>query len=346
MTEPLLSPLTVEQGIDLQPFNSLALPARAEYFCSVDSLGQVRQALDFANEHNIAITLLGGGSNLVIASDIHGLVIHIALAGYSAQLVNPQTVDVTFAAGEDWHQMVIMCLNSGWYGMENLALIPGSMGAAPIQNIGAYGTELCDLLQSLDAIEIATGELLTLSCNDCNFGYRTSIFKQAAKDQYIITAVTLRLSTVPLVNVKYPVLRDALSGHKLTPEKVFAAVCDIRRNKLPNPKEIPNVGSFFKNPDVSEQVASQLLTVYPAMPNFPQAKSRIKIPAAWLIESCGFKGCRQGDVGIHSRQALVIVNYGGNGQDILSLASQIQAQVYKKFGITLDIEPRIYGVSI
>lgn len=337
--------LNIQESIDLKPYNSLAISAIAEFFCCVEDIDQLKTALSFATNNKLKVTPIGGGSNLVLASDISGLVVHINLKGVSSESVNQiqNQIDVHFAAGENWHDMVALCLNNGWYGLENLALIPGCMGAAPIQNIGAYGVELCDCLQSVEAIELNTGELKNFTAEDCQFGYRTSIFKQSAKDQYIITRVCLRLSTVPKINIEYPSLKASIENPKPIPKDVFQAVCKIRSSKLPDPCEIPNVGSFFKNPIIGQEMADNLVCEHPDLPVYPYSESTCKVPAAWLIERCGFKGLRKGDVGVHDKQALVLVNYGGNGSAVLALAEEIRSKVMQKFAIKLEIEPRVYG---
>jgi UDP-N-acetylmuramate dehydrogenase len=236
------------------------------------------------------------------------------------------------------------CLQQGWYGLENLSLIPGNMGAAPIQNIGAYGVELCDLFVSLEAIEVSSGELVVMDKQACQFGYRDSIFKQAGKGRYLITQVTLALSSEPQVNIQYPVLAEALRGKDPSPEQVSAAVCRIRREKLPDPQNIPNAGSFFKNPVIEAELLHRLLGSNTSMPHFQQPDNRAKVPAAWLIDQCGFRGLRSGNVGVHQHQALVLVNFGGTGAEILHLAQQIQDAVQERFSIALEIEPQIYGL--
>ena len=335
--------LNLQADYCLQKLNSLALPARAEYFCSVDSLDQLYQALDYANLHQLTVTPLGEGSNIVLAGDIKGLVIDLNLKGIENKNKGSDKVQVNMAAGENWHHMVEFCLRKGWYGLENLALIPGTVGAAPIQNIGAYGVELRDFFVSLEAVEVKTGKLVQFSAQDCQFDYRASIFKQAALDQYIIVSLSLELSTIPAAHTEYPALKAEFEGTEASPEAVFEAVCRIRREKLPDPAQIPNVGSFFKNPLVAKPRVEKLLETYPALPNYPQAQGLCKIPAAWLIEQCGYKGLRHGNVGVHDKQALVLVNFQGNGRELLALAKAIEADVKAKFGIQLDIEPRVYG---
>ena len=379
--------LEIIPQFSLQGLNTLALPGHAEFFCSVTDQVQVQQALDYARQNSLPVTALGGGSNMVLAGDIAGLVIHLESTGICCEELDDDLVHVTFAAGENWHQAVIYCLDQGWYGLENLSLIPGNMGAAPIQNIGAYGVELCDLFVSLEAVEISTGRLVVINKADCEFGYRDSIFKQAYENLYLITQVTLALSRVPKVNIHYPALAAALADQRLdqmakevlpTPEMVSAAVCSVRRSKLPDPAQIPNAGSFFKNPVVRLELLQKLLESNPGMPHFIQSLSNqtnsnqtnsnqphsnqphsnqtppnrehssqslasAKIPAAWLIDQCGFRGLRSGNVAVHEHQALVLVNFGGTGTELLGLAAEIQAKVQARFSIALEIEPRVYG---
>lgn len=339
-----MSLLEIKENTSLQDLNSLALPACAEYFCSVTDINQIQQALVFAADKDLQITPMGGGSNMVIAGNIQGLVLHLDLKGVSSKPVANDQIEVTFAAGENWHEMVQYCLQKGWYGLENLSLIPGNMGAAPIQNIGAYGVELCDVFVSLQAIEISTGELIELDHKQCNFGYRDSVFKQAYKDRFLITHVCLRLSIKPTARLKYPALAEAVGDREPTPELVSETVCRIRQHKLPDPAQLPNAGSFFKNPLVTGAELDRLVSNGTQSPRYPQADGTYKIPAAWLIDQCGFRGQRRGDVGVHEHQALVLVNYGGTGTQLLNLATDIQNKVFTKFGIALEIEPRLYGV--
>jgi UDP-N-acetylmuramate dehydrogenase len=342
----LVTEFTIQRDICLKKHNTLALPARADYFCRVDSLDHLYQAIDYAKQHHLNLIPIGEGSNVVLADDVRGLVIDINLKGIDIQDSGVDQVQVTVAAGENWHHTVESCLWQSLYGLENLALIPGKVGAAPIQNIGAYGVELSDVFTSLSAIEIATGNLVQFNAQDCQFAYRSSIFKQGGLDQYIIVSLCLELSKIPIVHAEYPALKAALKGRDANPEAVFEAVCRIRREKLPDPAEIPNVGSFFKNPVIKVSARDQLVAKYPSMPSYSQSGGLSKIPAAWLIEQCGYKGRRQGNVGVHNKQALVLVNFQGDGTELLALARNIQTDVKARFGIDLVVEPRIYGDSI
>jgi UDP-N-acetylmuramate dehydrogenase len=350
---------TVKQHVSLQALNSLALPAYAEYFCVVSCEEDLIAALDYAKSHRLRVTPLGGGSNLVLADDLSGLVIQIAIKGITER-VEGDSVEVTFAAGENWHEAVLTTLERGWYGMENLSLIPGSIGAAPIQNIGAYGVELADLFVSLRGVEIATGNIRHFDKAACHFAYRDSLFKNAAKDRYIILEITLELSRIPAVNISYPALKLAAqeaglisplgSREKLTPELVSELVCQVRSQKLPDPAVTPNAGSFFKNPVISNSRAEELGGLYPQMPVFAVSDQQSKIPAAWLIDQCGFKGIRRGSLGVHKNQALVLVNYledgGGTGEQLLALADELRQGVWNRFSIRLEIEPRVYGRDV
>jgi UDP-N-acetylmuramate dehydrogenase len=351
--------ITIETNKCLQDYNSLALPALAAYFCRVSDYGQMQNALAFAQSKSLAVIPLGAGSNMVLASDIEGLVIYIDLKGVDVQKPTDRSkryVDITFQAGENWHEMVSYSLAQGWYGLENLSLIPGNMGAAAIQNIGAYGAELSDILVSLNIVDIESGKLLSLSAEECQFSYRNSIFKQSLKDKCIITDITLRLSTHPVINLEYPALKHYFHDPLLAPtaQMVSEAVSKIRRSKLPNPKALPNVGSFFKNPVISTSLFTEIESKFEnsnvKVPGYPQSNGAIKVPAGWLVEQCQFKGVRRGSAGVHEHQALVLVNYSDpktqdqdSARDILELAADIQKVVLAEFSVDLEIEPRIYG---
>ena len=347
--------LQIETKKSLLTMNTMALPSTAEYFCSASTVDEVKKALSFAREHNLAVTPLGAGSNVVLAGNLSGLVVHLGLKGWESvvpQGVSTEYVDVTFAAGESWHDMVLMCLDRGWYGLENLSLIPGNMGAAAIQNIGAYGVELSSRLVSLQVVDIHSGTCSELDREACQFSYRDSIFKQSLKDKCIITHLTLRLSTEPNINIDYPALNAyfvALDKDP-TPQLVSNAVCKIRREKLPDPNELANVGSFFKNPVIARSALALVQAVdgNVEVPFYPQTDGSVKVPAAWLIDQCQFRGVRRGNVGVHDKQALVLVNYSNEGDNdgarkVLALAKEIQVAVKVRFGIVLEVEPRIYG---
>ena len=332
---------------DLRPYNSLALQATAHALVTVGTERELLAAISWADEHGLSVLPLGEGSNVVFAGHQETLVVRQNTRGIDILQDSKNTVCLRIAAGESWHGLVQWTLQQGFYGLENLALIPGTVGAAPIQNIGAYGVELGTCLQRVHARSLSGGSELSLSQADCEFGYRDSVFKHELRDQVMITAVELQLSRQPHLHIDYPALSDALARHReseLTPQAVFDAVVNIRRSKLPDPAVEPNAGSFFKNPLVSADQAQQLLEKFPGLPSYPQADGQAKLAAAWMIEHCGWKGYREEDIGVHPDHALVLVNYGDNsGERLLSLASEIAVTVADTFGLQLVIEPRVYG---
>jgi len=292
---------------------------------------------------------LGEGSNIVLAGDIAALVVRQATPGIRVGEEGDDSVLLRVGAGENWHNLVVWTLHHGFYGLENLALIPGTAGAAPIQNIGAYGVELQSVLQGVSAVSVDDGKPLDLTRQDCQLAYRDSIFKHSLRDQLFITSIDLRLSKNSDVNITYPALSAALDVTGITqptPQQVFDAVVSIRSSKLPDPSRQPNAGSFFKNPIVSKAVAKDLADRFTVMPQYEQADGRIKLPAAWMIDHCGWKGVRRGELGVHPEHALVLVNYGaGDGAQLLALANDITDSVKAMFGVELDIEPRVYGAA-
>ncbi|WP_043316366.1 UDP-N-acetylmuramate dehydrogenase [Microbulbifer sp. HZ11] len=336
----------IQSDIDLQPFNTMTIAAQARYFCSVTSLEQLRDALRFARDRQLPILPLGGGSNIVLTGDFPGLALHLGMLGVDLRDTE-DGVRVRAAAGENWHQLVMRTVESGYGGLENLALIPGNIGAAPIQNIGAYGVELKDHFEQLTAMEIATGELVTFTARECAFGYRDSLFKGEAKDRYLICEVVLKLHRGWQPRIDYPALQQHFEAHEtslesLTPQQVAEAVIDIRNSKLPNPLEIPNTGSFFKNPVVSEAQYTAIKKTYPNVVAYA-AGNGWKLAAGWLIDQAGWRGFRRDGVGVHDRQALVLVNPGHRaGQQVVDLARDIAEDIQVKFGVTLEPEPRFY----
>ncbi|MFA5493361.1 MAG: UDP-N-acetylmuramate dehydrogenase [Porticoccaceae bacterium] len=333
------------EKVSLRDCNTLALPAVAEYLCTVTTGDELDAARRFARSRRLPVTILGGGSNVVLAGDIGGLVVRNGLPGIQGVAQQGGEVVVRVGAGENWHRLVRHCLDQGWFGLENLALIPGSAGAAPIQNIGAYGVELAQRFVSLEALVLDSGEVVELDRDDCRFGYRDSIFKGELRGRAVITAVTLALSTAASPCLEYPELRDAVAHLAApTPRDVCEAVCALRRHKLPDPAERPNAGSFFKNPVIAAADAEALRCSYPDLPGYPQADGRVKLPAAWLIDRAGWKGRRRGPVGVHDRQALVLVHFGGGrGEQLLQLAADIAADIHDRFGVALEFEPAVLG---
>lgn len=334
--------MTWQADADLSTLTTFGVPARAQWLCSIDQEDQLPVALQQADRKDLPVTVLGGGSNVLLLADVPGLVLHMQLMGIRHQPDpdDSNAVLVTAGAGENWHQLVDYCLHRGWHGLENLALIPGSVGAAPVQNIGAYGVELADVLVSLRYFDTQSVQVRTLDRDDCQFGYRDSIFKQSLKQQAIILSVTLRLSREPCTVVTYPaLLQHPDVSADMSPQQLFDVVCDIRRSKLPDPAVLGNAGSFFRNPVVSPDAYATLQARWPDIPAFATSTADVKVPAAWLIDRAGWKGVRRGAVGVHDKQALVLVNHGGGtGQQVLALAREIVASVEQTFGVRLQPE--------
>lgn len=339
--------LTVLRDSPLQSCNTLALEARAAAMARVTDEEQLLAALAWAAGHNMPVIPLGEGSNVVFAGDLDSLVLRVETRGIEVLEDGRDDTVLRVAAGENWHRLVRNTLREGRYGLENLALIPGTVGAAPIQNIGAYGVELAPFVVAVHCVNIADGSALSLAAAQCRFGYRDSVFKRDLRDRLIITAVDLRLSRRPHPRLDYPALADFVGQQQLaevTPEDVYRAVVSIRRSRLPDPAREPNAGSFFKNPVIDGGLARELSKQFPGLPVYPQPNGMSKLAAGWLIEQCGWKGYRHDRLGVHPEHALVIVNYGNNsGRQLLALADEIARSVETAFGIALETEPRIYG---
>ncbi len=334
----------IQQNISLKPFNTFGIDANASHFVEVSTMEALKQVLALKMYPNKLI--LGGGSNMLLTQDFNGLVIHINLKGIELVAEDADFVYVKANAGEVWHDFVMYCINNDFGGVENLSLIPGNVGTAPIQNIGAYGVELKDVFYACEAISIENQTMETFGKMDCHFDYRNSVFKQEAKGKYIITNVTFKLtkrnhqlhinydtiaSQLALMNIENPTIQD-----------ISKAVIAIRESKLPNPKVIGNSGSFFKNPVVKKTHYEKLLQNFTDMPSYPVSDENVKIPAGWLIEKAGFKGKRFGDYGVHKNQALVLVNYGNaKGSDILKLSELIQKTIERLFDISIEAEVNI-----
>lgn len=330
---------------DLSRLNTLHLSARAHHLQSVDDqldLPALTTGLRAAGE---PVLVLGGGSNIVFGGDFAGTVLHMRTRGIDVLESSADGVLVSVAAGEPWHDWVAHALSRGWHGLENLALIPGTVGAAPIQNIGAYGVELIDRLDHVEAWDMEDARWLRLSAAECRAGYRDSIFKRDLAGRAVIARVAFRLSRRPEVRWGYADLRRELAARSIatpTPQDVFDAVCAVRRAKLPDPAVLGNVGSFFRNPVLPAADAAQLLARYPDAPHYPASDGAVKFAAAWLIDQCGWKGVRRGDAGVHDRQALVLVNHGHATADaLLGLAVDIQHSVKARFDVRLEPEPLI-----
>ncbi|MDX1734607.1 MAG: UDP-N-acetylmuramate dehydrogenase [Halioglobus sp.] len=339
--------MTPGERVPLQQLNTLRLPSTARAFTEAASARELLQALEWAAQRRLPVIPLGGGSNVVLAGDLEALVLQVALQGIQELGRDDDAVLLRVAAGQDWHDFVQWSLVSGFYGLENLALIPGNVGAAPIQNIGAYGVEVCTFLQAVHGVHIDSGDAFELGVRDCRFDYRDSIFKHDWQDGAIITAVDLRLPLRPEPVATYPTLANYLREGGVeapTAQQVFDAVVRIRSSRLPDPALTPNAGSFFKNPVLAADEAGALAARFDGLPCYPHGDDRAKVAAAWMIEHCGWKGRRQGPVGVHPEHALVLVNYdGGSGAQLLALARAIADDVRETFGVQLLIEPRVLG---
>ena len=328
----------------LKNHNTFGISAFAKEFIAVHTTEELAQVLKENSDKELFI--LGGGSNMLLTKDIEALVIHIDLKGKEVVSEADGFANVKAMAGENWHEFVLYCIDNNFGGLENLSLIPGNVGTTPIQNIGAYGTEIKDTFFSCEAMNIRTQQIEVFTKEQCEFAYRESIFKGKLKGQYIITSVTFRLTTTQhKINTSYGDIAAELTRNEIsvpTIKDVSAAVTAIRQSKLPDPKELGNSGSFFKNPIIPIHDFEKAYLLHPTMPHYVLSDFEVKVPAGWLIEQSGFKGRRFGDAGVHAKQALVLVNYGGaTGQEILSLSKNIQQSVFENFGIAIEAEVNI-----
>ena len=339
------APLELHQHRSLRPLNTFGVEANTAHYLEVTDLGQLQALRADPKFSTMPRLILGGGSNLLLTQDFPGVVLHIKNRGIEVCAEHDQAVMVKASAGESWHALVQWTLAQGLPGLENLSLIPGSVGAAPIQNIGAYGSELADFFHSLTAFDMTSGELLTLSKADCAFGYRDSIFKHSLRELAVIWEITLTLPRQWQANLRYTELAAEMTARgktQPTAQDIAAAVVAIRTRKLPDPSIIGNAGSFFKNPVVSAERRNALLAKYPALVSYAQPDGSYKLAAGWLIDQCGWKGRSVGAAGVHEKQALVLVNRGGaSGAEILQLAEQIRSEVLEKYGVMLEPEPVI-----
>lgn len=336
--------MEIKSNFSLKHLNTFKVDCIADFFAEVNSLSEVRSLFEskIFKEHEIFI--LGGGSNVLFTKNFNGLIIHPNFMGIEIMKEDESQVFLKVGAGEIWEDLVGFTVRRGWSGIENLAAIPGNVGAAPVQNIGAYGVELKDVFESLTAVDLRDGSFKVFQKEECNFSYRNSIFKSEFKNRYLITSVNLRLSKKAKQNVSYEALELHLKNKRIEPslKNVYEAIKEIRASKLPDPKELGNVGSFFKNPLLGASQFTQLKVKFPEIKSFPQANGLVKLAAAWLIESCGWKGKIIGQVGVYENQALVLVNYGcEEGSQIFDLAKRIIKSVKEKFEITLEPEVNI-----
>lgn len=336
--------MQVEQNISLRQFNSFGIDVKAKRLAAFQTEAQLKELLQASAQEQRLV--LGGGSNILFTKDVDGWVLKNEINGI--ELVNEDDVFVYVRAGAgvNWHAFVLYCIERNWAGIENLSLIPGSIGASPMQNIGAYGVEIKEVMEELEAYHIQDHTKVIFSNKDCAFGYRESIFKRSYRNQFVILNVTYKLRKQPVFNISYGAIRDELEAmgvKELSIKAVSDAVIRIRSSKLPDPKLIGNAGSFFKNPTISKQRYEELKSQYPLLVGYINADGTVKLAAGWLIEQCGWKGYRKGDAGCHAGQALVLVNYGtAKGMDVLALSDEIVKSVQEKFGVELEREVNIY----
>ncbi|GAB3339993.1 UDP-N-acetylmuramate dehydrogenase [Marivirga atlantica] len=336
--------LQFSENISLKPYNTFGFEVKAKYLIEINQVDQlkalIKSELWIENKHLI----LGGGSNILLQRNFDGLIVLNKLLGINVLQQDDSSLIVRAGGGENWHEFVQYCIAKNWGGVENLSLIPGTVGAAPMQNIGAYGVEIKDVFHSLEAFNLKSGEVETFTADDCKFGYRESVFKHELKDQYLIVAVQFKLSKPNAHQLKldYGIIKQTLAEKNITEpsiQDISEAVIQIRQSKLPDPKQIGNSGSFFKNPIINKQQFEELLKEYPSLPAYRISDEEMKVAAGWLIEQAGWKGYDENGVGVHDKQALVLVNKGnGSGEAIAELARKIQDSVYSKFRIQLNPE--------
>ena len=337
--------MIVQQNVSLKPYNTFGLEENAGFLAIVDSIDDLDEIYQTGRFRSQKKMILGGGSNVLFTRGFTGVVAKNEIRGIQIQNETEEEVLVSVGAGENWHQFVLWCVEKGYGGVENLSLIPGTVGAAPMQNIGAYGVELKEVFHSLEAYEIKTGKTTSFFKEDCKFGYRYSIFKGELRDEYVITKVFFKLFKKPVFNISYGALKETLETmgvDELTLKNVSQAVINIRQSKLPDPLDIGNAGSFFKNPVIEKMHFEALEAQYPDIKCYPIDEEMVKVPAGWLIEHAGWKGFRDGDIGVHDLQALVLVNHGmGRGRDIYKLSNEIKKSIQGKFGIELEREVNV-----
>jgi UDP-N-acetylmuramate dehydrogenase len=337
--------MNIQKNYPLKDLNTFGIDVKAQLFANIKSEEQLYSLLTDKIFKDMPKFILGGGSNILFIQDFEGIVIKNSIPGIEIIKQDENYVWIKAGAGIIWHHMVLFCVERNLGGIENLSLIPGTVGAAPIQNIGAYGQEVKDVFENLEGLHIDSGDKKIFTSNQCKFAYRDSVFKRELKNKFVITSLVLRLSKKPVLNLNYGAVREELEKLNLenfTIKNVSDVICKIRQSKLPDPKQIANAGSFFKNPEIGEDTFLKLKKEFPAIIGYPLENKKVKLAAGWLIEQCGWKGKRVGNTGSHSKQALVLVNYGGaKGSDILALAEQIKESVKNKFGIKLEEEINI-----
>ncbi len=337
--------MIIRENIFLKPFNTFSIDAKARYFASFTNADELRELLNYKPQTVNNKLILGGGSNILFTKDFDGIVLKNELRSIELIKEDAHHYYVKAAAGESWHALVTHCTNRNYAGLENLSLIPGNVGASPMQNIGAYGVELKNIFESLEAMNRNDLSIHIFSTNDCAFGYRESIFKKKFKNEFVILNVTFRLNKQPEFNTSYGAIEHELENmgvRELSIQKISQAVINIRKSKLPNPIDVGNAGSFFKNPVITKTHFDELKKIYTTIPGYTADELHIKLAAAWLIEQCGWKGYRNADAGVHAKQALVLVNYGNaTGKEIYELSEKIMQSVIEKFNVHLEREVNI-----
>lgn len=336
----------MKKGFSLRGYNTFGIEVCAKYFAKFNSVEELQELNEQQTTNNKQQTLiLGGGSNILFTGNYDGLVLKNEMKGLEVVKEDEENIYIRAGAGENWHQFVMYCVDNNYGGVENLSLIPGNVGASPMQNIGAYGVEIKEVFHELEALHLEEKSVVKFSLPGCEFGYRESVFKKKFKDQFVILNVTYRLSKIPKFNTSYHALQEELEKMKiseLTVKAISQAVINIRKSKLPDPAKIGNAGSFFKNPEISKKQVEDLQMIYPQIPFYQMTDVVYKIPAAWLIEQCGWKGYRKGDAGCHEMQPLVLVNYShASGKEIYELSEAIKISVKEKFNIELTREVNI-----
>jgi len=340
--------MQIQENISIRPYNTFGLEAKARFFAGFRSIADLQEILKagLSSGHGIPQMILGGGSNILFTSDYNGIVLKNEISGIEKIKEDDDHVYLKVGAGENWHRFVLFCIQNNYAGVENLSLIPGCVGAAPMQNIGAYGVEIKEVFHELTAFHLHEQSNFTFRLSDCEFGYRDSIFKNKYKNQFAISFVSLRLNKHPVYNTKYGAIEQELERmgvKELSIKAIADAVINIRTSKLPDPNIIGNAGSFFKNPSIEKLQYDELRKKFPDMPGYVNPDGTMKLAAGWLIEQCGWKGYRKGDAGVHDRQALVLVNYGNaTGEEILTLSEEISRSVFEKYGVLLEREVNLY----
>ena len=336
----------VEANVQLGSLNTLKLECIAECYVQVSTTGELQEALSEARLRSANINVLGGGSNLILNRYLPGMTIHMGLKGRELLGESADDVVVRLQAGEEWHETVLWANAEGYFGLENLALIPGSVGAAPVQNIGAYGVEIAQMIECVHVVDVRSGDIRALTADECCFSYRDSLFKTSEGKHLIIWAVDLRLSKRPVVNTSYPALREAVPHNAATPSDVLTAVVAVRQSKLPDPSVEANVGSFFKNPIVDRVTAEHLKGDYPDMPQYPVDANTVKLSAAWMIDQLGWRGVEEFGVSVSEKHALVVINRSARyASEVIEFTDKITSSVSEKYSVSLDREPELVGID-